>query len=91
MLANAAGNCLTVPLGVTNGDQMVIEPCDATGEPFDLYQYLTVVKVGSYQELQFPMTGTNFCADDTGNKNSNGNKIQINSCSGDAAQQWALP
>jgi hypothetical protein len=87
MLANPAGNCLTVPAGKANGAQMVIEPCDASGEPYDPYQVVTEVTVGSYQELKFPDVG--FCVDDTGDKNFNGNKIQIYSCLGDASQQWA--
>ena len=88
MLANPAGNCLTVPAGEANGDQMVIEPCDATGEPDDPNQVVTEVASGSYEELQFPDVG--FCADDTGDKSSDGNKIQIWSCLSDASQQWQL-
>jgi hypothetical protein len=90
MLGNPAGNCLAVPTDQHDGDQMVIEPCDATGEPYDNYQYLQVNASGSYYELYFPHTGdTGFCADDTGDVNSNGNKIQIYSCKGNASQQWA--
>ncbi|MGH3407534.1 MAG: ricin-type beta-trefoil lectin domain protein, partial [Streptosporangiaceae bacterium] len=85
LLNQTSGFCISTPS--TSSDQMVIDTCDATSVSQRLtFPYPVPVSAGEISSQSSP----NLCADDQGDKLTDGNPVDLDKCGGSAAQQWTI-
>lgn len=82
-----SGKCLYDPDGTTYGTQLEINTC---GVSRTVTWYTPYTQPAASGPVKSQLTTASLCMDDANSGTTNGNKIQVYNCLGDAAQNWAV-
>ena len=88
ILTTAGGLCLGAAAGSASGTPVQVQTCTA-GSAAQTWQVIPATASSTQTSVYNP--ATKLCLDVSGGYTASGSKLQLYTCNGSGAQQWAVP